>query len=237
MSLSARDKLGTTILHSAARLFKDKLVAILIQSGAKVDDQDNQGATPLHALISQIRLLSTPNSQIIPTTKALLQAGPKMDLLDKYNHTAVGFMVLVCHKESTIHADIQFAERLSVMKCILHHCCIASPKYPLLVHPISHAWEVAVLNMRWSIVREIHLLGKLDLRLLAWPLGMNYLLYSIEHVDLPYCAFFSAEDLRIGHHVFRLEMPHGVGTPAWKFLWLTGIGHLKSISCGRLKYQ
>ncbi|RBR21196.1 hypothetical protein FVER53590_28994 [Fusarium verticillioides] len=94
MSLSVRDKLGTTILHSAARLFKDKLVAILIQSGAKVDDQDNQGATPLHALISQIRLLSTPNSQIIPTTKALLQAGPKMDLLDKYNRTAVGFMVL-----------------------------------------------------------------------------------------------------------------------------------------------
>ncbi|RBA18322.1 hypothetical protein FPRO05_10617 [Fusarium proliferatum] len=190
MSLSARDKLGATILHSAARLFKDKLVAILIQSGAKVDDQDNKGATPLHALISQMCLMRfTSNDQIIPTTKALLQAGPRMDLVDKYNRTAIGSMILACKNQNTIQVTlrdtgVQFEQRLSLVKCILLHCYMASPVYPSLVHPISHAWEVAVLNMRWSVVREMLFHGKVDLGLLAWPRGMKFLLYSIEHADL-----------------------------------------------------
>ncbi|RKL41559.1 hypothetical protein BFJ72_g5451 [Fusarium proliferatum] len=190
MSLSARDKLGATILHSAARLFKDKLVAILIQSGAKVDDQDNKGATPLHALISQMCLMRfTSNDQIIPTTKALLQAGPRMDLVDKYNRTAIGSMILACKNQNTIQVNlrdtgVQFEQRLSLVKCILLHCYMASPVYPSLVHPISHAWEVAVLNMRWSVVREMLFHGKVDLGLLAWPRGMKFLLYSIEHADL-----------------------------------------------------
>ncbi|KAG4262765.1 hypothetical protein FPRO03_10128 [Fusarium proliferatum] len=190
MSLSARDKLGATILHSAARLFKDKLVAILIQSGAKVDDQDNKGATPLHALISQMCLMRfTSNDQIIPTTKALLQAGPRMDLVDKYNRTAIGSMILACKNQNTIQVTlrdtgVQFEQRLSLVKCILLHCYMASPVYPSLVHPISHAWEVAVLNMRWSVVREMLFHGKVDLGLLAWPRGIRFLLYSIEHVDL-----------------------------------------------------
>ncbi|KAF5667503.1 serine threonine kinase [Fusarium denticulatum] len=196
MSLSVRDKLGTTILHSAARLFKDKLVAILIQSGAKVDDQDNQGATPLHALISQMCLMRfTSNSQVIPTTKALLQAGPRMDLLDKYNRTAIGSMILACKNEKIIQVTlrdtgVQFEERLSLLKCILHHCYMASPVYPSLAHPISHAWEVAVLNMRWSVVREMLFYGKVDLGLLAWPTGMKFLLYSIEHADLSVLRLF-----------------------------------------------
>ena len=189
MDLAVRGKDGKTVLHFAARHCKDGLVAKLISSNVSVDDQDNTGATPLHALVSnpairRLPLTTEALGRLIPTAAALLKARPEMALRDNKNMTALDHIILTC---DDVEAAVSIGTRIDLLKLVLDHCCrdfstiqgLHSP----IVNLLDNAWTCAVSNMRWLAAREIVSRMEVDLSLLRWPHGVRFLLFAIERAD------------------------------------------------------
>ena len=77
MDVNARDRRRWTPLHFAARTKNPAVVKLLIEAGADVNAEDDEGITPLHQ-----GLLRYPVN--LEMTEMLLAAGANTDALRKY---------------------------------------------------------------------------------------------------------------------------------------------------------
>ncbi|KAI8629844.1 hypothetical protein F5Y19DRAFT_61701 [Xylariaceae sp. FL1651] len=196
LDLAARGKDGTTLLHSAARRCKDRLVTMVVDLAMSVDDQDNSGATPLHALAlsltnSASSLRTETANRLIPTAVALLKGNPNMLLTDKDSLTALDRFILAC---GDVRGAVSIGTRIDLLRLVLDHCCPKPPGNRHLRQPNSEvlkaAWTHAVSSQRWLAAREIICRQQVDVSLLRWPVGMRFLLFAIERADLQVLRLF-----------------------------------------------